>query len=213
MKKYIPILLLAAAACAPASSQQSAQAKNPQISDAVKTDGANTEFAIFAGGCFWCVEADFEKQPGVLEVVSGYTGGHLKDPTYKQVTRENTGHYEAAKIIYDPAKISYKQLVNYYWKTVDPTDAGGQFCDRGSSYRTAIFATPEQMATAKASKQRIQNSGILQNDVVTPILKAQTFYDAEEYHQDYYKKKPLKYKYYRNGCGRDKKLRQVWALH
>jgi len=167
--------------------------------------------AVFAGGCFWCVEADFEKLPGVIEAVSGYAGGHTKNPTYKQVTRNNTGHYEVAKIIYDPAKVSYAELVEYFWTTVDPTDGGGQFCDRGQSYATAIFATPEQIDAARISKENLQSSGRLKDKVVTPILPAARFYKAETYHQDYYKKNPIRYNYYRTGCRRDKRLKKLWG--
>jgi peptide-methionine (S)-S-oxide reductase len=167
--------------------------------------------AIFAGGCFWCVEADFEKLPGVKEAISGYAGGHVKNPTYKQVVRGGTGHYEVAKIIYDPSQVSYAELLEHFWTTVDPTDDGGQFCDRGQSYETAIFANPAQIDAARLSKQTLQNSGRLKDKVVTPIIAAGAFYPAENYHQDYYKKKPIRYKYYRNGCGRDKRIKQIWG--
>lgn len=167
--------------------------------------------AVFAGGCFWCVEADFEKLPGVKEAVSGYAGGHVKNPTYKQVVRGGTGHYEVAKIIYDPSQVSYAELLEHFWTTVDPTDDGGQFCDRGQSYETAIFANPAQIDAARLSKQTLQNSGRLKDKVVTPIIAAGAFYPAETYHQDYYKKKPIRYKYYRNGCGRDKRIKQIWG--
>ncbi len=173
------------------------------------TSGALAE-AVFAGGCFWCVEADFEKLPGVIEAISGYTGGHVKNPTYHQVGRGRTGHFEAAKIIYNPARISYEQLLNYYWHHIDPTDGGGQFCDRGPTYRTAIFATPAQWDIALRSKQKLEESQILPGPVKTQILPLEPFYKAEKYHQDYYKKNPLRYHYYRRGCGRDKRIRQVW---
>ncbi|MBL4853464.1 MAG: peptide-methionine (S)-S-oxide reductase MsrA [Robiginitomaculum sp.] len=181
---------------------------NAQTSDKMAPKQAE---AVFAGGCFWCVEADFEKFPGVIEAVSGYAGGHTQDPTYKQVTRNNTGHYEVAKIIYDPAKVSYSELVEYFWTTVDPTDAGGQFCDRGQSYATAIFATPGQIEVARASKTALESSGRLKDKVVTPILPAARFYKAENYHQDYYKKNPIRYNYYRTGCRRDKRLKKLWG--
>lgn len=179
-----------------------------------------SERAYFAGGCFWCVEADFEKLSGVGEVVSGYTGGTVANPTYKQVTRGGTGHYEAVEIRYDPAKISYGQLLHAFFRSVDPTDAGGQFCDRGDSYRTAIFVTsPEERA--EAAKARAESD--LGRKVVTPILDAKPFYDAEEYHQNYYKKsdivltrrgpKQMKdaYKFYRDACGRDERVRKLWG--
>ena len=198
---------LALAGCGTAESQNT---QSPEKQTQVMASDTRAE-AIFAGGCFWCVEADFEKLPGVIEAISGYTGGHVKNPSYKQVVRGGTGHYEAAKIIYDPSKVSYDDLLEHFWTTVDPTDAGGQFCDRGQSYATAIFATPAQIETAKSSKQALQKSGRLKSKVVTPIIKASAFYDAEKYHQDYYKKNPLRYKYYRNGCRRDKRIAQIWG--
>ncbi|HHL43099.1 MAG TPA: peptide-methionine (S)-S-oxide reductase [Hellea balneolensis] len=187
----------------------------PQTSSAQTPDTLGPQYAqaIFAGGCFWCVEADFEKLPGVIEAVSGYAGGHVDNPSYKQVSHGGTGHYEVAKIIYDPSKISYADLLEYYWTHVDPTDDGGQFCDRGHSYKTAIFATPAQMDIAKASKKALMNSGRLKDKVVTPVLPAPPFYKAETYHQDYYKKNPIRYKYYRTGCGRDRRIKQIWGHH
>lgn len=198
--------LLALTACSAANSQETKTVP-------IQIASGETAEAIFAGGCFWCVEADFEKLPGVIEAVSGYTGGHSESPNYKQVTKGGTGHYEAAKIVYDPTLVSYDQLLDHFWKTHDPTDNGGQFCDRGDSYRPAIFATDEQYDAAKASLEKLQASGRLQEKVTTPVLRASAFYDAEGYHQDYYKKNPVRYKYYRNGCRRDKRLQQVWALH
>lgn len=168
--------------------------------------------AIFAGGCFWCVESDFDKVDGVVETISGYTGGTTQNPTYKQVSKEDTGHYEAVKVTYDPSVVSYPELVEYFWRHVDPTDGGGQFCDRGQSYETAIFAKPgEERAIAEASKAAIDESGVLDKPIVTPILQVATFWDAEEYHQDYYIKNPLRYNYYRRSCGRDKTIKKVWA--
>ena len=168
--------------------------------------------ATFAGGCFWCVESDFDKVSGVLETVSGYTGGTVENPTYKAVTGGNTGHYEAVRITYDPAKVSYEELLDVFWHSVDPTDAGGQFCDRGDSYRTAVFFhTPEQKRAAIATKQAINDSGTLKGSIVTPILMAKAFYPAEAYHQDYYVKDPLRYRFYRFGCGRNQRLRDIWG--
>lgn len=172
--------------------------------------GPNMQTAIVAGGCFWCVESDFEKLDGVSEVISGYTGGMLDNPTYELVSYEETGHYEAAMIIYDPDVVSYRELIDHYWMTIDPTDPTGQFCDKGSSYRTAIFTTPGQMTEAEASKEVIVNSGQIER-VVTPVLPATTFYPAEDYHQDYYKKKPVRYKSYRFGCRRDARLAELWS--
>lgn len=196
--------IVALAACGPANGQETKPAQPVHTGPTAK--------AVFAGGCFWCVEADFEKLPGVVEAISGYTGGHTENPTYKQVTRGGTGHYEAAEIIYDPAQISYAELVEHFWTTIDPTDNGGQFCDRGDSYRPAIFADMDQLETAKGSLEKLKSSGKLNDDVRTPVLKAGIFYNAEDYHQDYYKKNPIRYKYYRNGCGRDNRIKQVWGL-
>lgn len=199
-----------AAACAPTdtSSANAQPSPEPAPESTLTLDEAST--AIFAGGCFWCVESDFEKLPGVLEAVSGYTGGTTVNPTYKQVTYEETGHYEAAKIYYDPGIITYEQLVDFFWTSVDPTDPRGQFCDKGSSYRTAIFATPEQMATARQSKAELEALDIV-SPIVTPVLEAAVFYDAEDYHQDYYIKNPVRYNFYRSGCGRDGRLKQLWG--
>ena len=169
-----------------------------------------TATAIFAGGCFWCTEADFEKVPGVISAVSGYTGGTVPDPTYEQVSADTTGHYEAVRVTYDPARVGYEALVDYYFRTVDPTDAGGQFCDRGTSYRTAIFvAGPEQRQAAEAEKAEVD--ALLEEPVVTPVLPAGEFYLAEDYHQDYYKKNSLKYGFYRSRCGRDARLAELWG--
>lgn len=188
----------------PASDMAAQQPFIPNVS-------ATRAEAIIAGGCFWCVESDFEKFPGVKDVISGYSGGTLDNPKYKQVGRGDTGHIEVAKIIYDPMQVTYRQLIDHYWTTVDPTDAGGQFCDRGEPYETAIFATPAQRAEAEASKAALIKSGKLRKRIVTPVRDAVTFYPAEDYHQDYYKKNPVRYKYYRNGCGRDKRLAQLWS--
>lgn len=178
--------------------------------------------AYVAGGCFWCVESDFEGVDGVKEVVSGYTGGDVKNPTYKQVVRGGTGHYEAVEITYDPDKVSYAELMHLFFRSVDPTDAGGQFCDRGQSYATAIFVSnASEKAAAEKAKAEAQAS--LGRKIVTPIISASAFYDAEEYHQDYYKKddrvltrfgpqtKAAAYKKYRNGCGRDARVKALWG--
>lgn len=170
------------------------------------------KIAIFAGGCFWCVESDFDKVPGVLETISGYTGGHTENPTYKEVSNKDTGHYEALKIVYDPNKVTYEKLLYTFWRTVDPTDKGGQFCDRGDSYRTAIFAVDQaQLDAARQSKEKEQTSGKLKGRIVTPVIMASQFYKAEEYHQNYYNKSPLRYKYYRYSCGRDSRIEKLWG--
>ncbi len=168
--------------------------------------------ATFAGGCFWCVEADFDAVPGVVRTISGYTGGTSKNPTYRQVSAGGTGHREAVQIFYDPKKVSYEKLLDIFWRSVDPIDAGGQFCDRGRSYETAIFAnSPAQRRLAEASKRMLQDSGVLKAPIVTPIETAGAFTPAEGYHQDYYKKSPLRYKIYRYGCARDARVRELWG--
>ncbi len=173
-------------------------------------EAQETETATFAGGCFWCVEADFDKVPGVVETVSGYTGGSVEDPSYKQVSAGGTGHREAVKVVYDPEKVSYDELLTAFWHSVDPTDAGGQFCDRGESYTTAVFVhDADQRAAAEASKQAAEEA--LGREIVTPIEEAGPFYRAEEYHQDYYRKNSLRYQFYRWSCGRDGRVEELWG--
>lgn len=168
--------------------------------------------AYFAGGCFWCLEADFDKLSGVVETISGYTGGDVENPTYKQVTYKNTGHYEAVKVIYDPQTVTYSELVEYFWRHIDPTDGGGQFCDRGFSYLTGIFpATAAETEIVQKSKAEIEASGVLANPIVTKIAPYKKFWPAEGYHQDYYLKNRLHYARYRRGCGRDRRVDDVWA--
>lgn len=170
------------------------------------------ELATFAGGCFWCMVQPFEEQPGIIEVVSGYTGGHKENPTYEEVCSETTGHYEAVQITYDPNIYPYEKLLELYWQQIDPTDPDGQFHDRGDSYKTAIFYhNEEQKRLAEASKQRLAESGRFNKPIVTPILPAKPFYPAEDYHQDYHHKNPLRYKMYRKGSGRDEFIRNHWA--
>ena len=198
---------LALAACAPDYQPKLEEAPTKAAATAPSGEMAT---AVFAGGCFWCTEADFEKLPGVISAVSGYTGGTTSNPTYEQVTAGGTGHYEAVRVTYDPARVSYPQLVDYYFRTVDPTDAGGQFCDRGTSYRTAVFAAgPAQKAAAEAELEEVMKA--LGTDIVTPVLPAAPFYEAEGYHHDYYKKNALKYRFYRTRCGRDERLAQLWS--
>lgn len=168
--------------------------------------------AIFAGGCFWCTESDFDAVKGVVSTTSGYTGGHVDNPKYGDVTGEQSGHSEAVKIVYNTDETDYDALLDVYWHSVDPTDAGGQFCDRGDSYRTKIFAVnDDQMQAAKASKQALENDADAPKPIVTPIVAATTFYPAEAYHQNYYKKNPLRYKFYRSSCRRDATLEKVWG--
>ncbi len=171
-----------------------------------------TAKATFAGGCFWCVEADFDKVSGVLSTTSGYTGGQVANPTYQQVSAKTTGHAEAVQIVYDPAKVSYEQLLGKYWRSIDPTTKDRQFCDAGSPYRTAIYTHgPAQEAAARASLAALEKSKPFAQPIVTTIEPAGAFYPAEEYHQDYYKKNPIRYQYYRTGCGRDARLEQLWG--
>ncbi len=183
---------------------------------------AATKTATVAGGCFWCVESDFESVPGVKEVISGYTGGKTKNPTYKEVGGGTSGHYEAVQILYDPAKITYARLMELFFRSIDPTDGGGQFCDRGQSYRTAIFvANDEERAIAEAAKAEAGKA--LGQKIVTPIVAAGPFYKAEAYHQNYYKGSDIvltrrgpksqanAYKFYRNACGRDQRVKQLWG--
>ena len=193
---FVAALMLAAAA--------------PHTVLAATADGFAT--ATFAGGCFWCVESDFDAVPGVVETISGYTGGTVDNPTYKQVTVGGTGHREAVQIRYDPKQVSYERLLHVFWRSVDPTDDGGQFCDRGESYQTAIFVgSEEQRLLAEASREALEQSEVLDAPVVTPIEMAGAFYPAENYHQDYYTKNSVRYRFYRFSCGRDSRVQQVWG--
>ena len=206
MKKYtLPLLAAVLAACSSASTD--AQTPKLQIDKTATSYPANTDTAIFAGGCFWCVESDFEKLPGVYEVVSGYTGADMQNPTY----RKHGMHVEGAKVFFNPDVVSYETLLDYYWKHIDPTDNGGQFCDRGNAYIPVIYARPDQMEAAENSKAEIKATKPFSDPIRVPIRAAKTFWDAEDYHQDYYKKNPIRYKYYRNGCGRDKRINQLWG--
>lgn len=173
---------------------------------------ANEQTLIVAGGCFWCVESDYEKYPGVLAAESGYINGTTKNPTYKQVASKQTGHYEAVKITYDDQQVSLEQLLDYFWRTIDPTDDKGQFCDKGSPYKTGLFyQSVEQKEQFEQSLAKLNKEKPFAEEVVTPILAADTFYLAEEYHQDFYKKSSLRYKYYRASCGRDSRIKDLWG--
>jgi len=177
----------------------------------MKEKGGNLEVATFAGGCFWCMESDFEKVGSVVEVVSGYTGGSKEDPTYEEVSKGMTGHFEAVQVYYDPARISYRELLDVFWRHVDPTDPGGQFADRGSQYRTAIFYhNDDQRRLAEQSRNELNRSGRFERLIVTEILPASRFYRAEDYHQGYYKTSRIPYKLYRASSGRDQFLNEVW---
>ena len=196
VRKFLLALALAVAPVA-ALAQQGAPADQRAV-------------AIFAGGCFWCMEPPFDKLPGVISTTSGFTGGKKVNPTYRQVVEGDTGHAEAVQVVYDPTKITYEKLLEVFWRNVDPHDAGGQFCDRGDSYRTGIFVHDEmQLRLAQESKKRVEAK--LKKPVVTEIVLAPKFYPAEDYHQDYYLKNPVRYKFYRQNCGRDDRLREVWG--
>ncbi|MBF0557540.1 MAG: peptide-methionine (S)-S-oxide reductase MsrA [Nitrospirae bacterium] len=177
-----------------------------------EAEGAQTERATFAGGCFWCMVSPFEKIAGVKEVISGYTGGHKKNPAYEEVSSGTTGHVEAVQIIFDPSKVKYKTLLDTFWRQIDPTDAGGQFVDRGSQYRSVIFYHSEdQKRLSEESKKELGATGRFQKPIVTEIVPASEFYRAEEYHQDYHKKNPVRYKFYRFNSGRDQFLKKIWG--
>jgi len=200
MKHLALTFAVALAACTSAQS-----AEKPSKPD-VKLSG-QTDTAILAGGCFWCVESDFEKLPGVYEAVSGYSGGDLQNPTY----RNHGQHVEVAKITFDPTVISYDEILDYYWRHIDPTDDGGQFCDRGHAYIPVIYARPDQLAQAKASKANIEKTKPFSAPIRVPVLPAKTFWKAEEYHQNYYKKNPAHYNRYRKGCRRDAVVKSLWG--
>jgi len=205
------LTLTITAACAPTAGGESAAAPASATTSA-SAEQEGLARAIFAGGCFWCVEADFDKVKGVISTTSGYTGGHVKNPTYEQVSAGGTGHAESVEVIYDPKKVSYAQLLTYFWHHVDPTVKDRQFCDVGSQYRTAIFYHDErQKRLAEESKAEIERTKPFKAPIVTEIVKAGRFWPAEEYHQDYYKKNPLRYKWYRSGSGRDRFLENAWA--
>ena len=198
----------ALAACVPSQPTHGTTATAPSAPAAA----GPTQKAVFAGGCFWCVEADFDKVAGVLSTTSGYTGGKTANPSYQEVSSHMTGHAEAVEIVFDPGKVGYAQLVEHFWRTIDPTTKDRQFCDVGSPYRTAIYAQDaDQLRIAQASRAALERNKPFQAPIVTEVVRADTFYPAEEYHQDYYRKNPVRYSYYRNGCGRDARLKQLWG--
>ena len=173
---------------------------------------AGEAVAIFAGGCFWCMEPPYDKTEGVISTISGYTGGELANPSYRQVSSGTTGHIEAVKIVYDPEKVSYEKLLHIFWRNIDPIRANAQFCDEGPQYRSAIFPQDEaQREAAEKSKAELEATGRFTRPIATEILDAAPFYPAEDYHQDYYKKNPNRYAYYRWSCGRDARLKQIWG--
>ncbi|MCA3695877.1 peptide-methionine (S)-S-oxide reductase MsrA [Aquidulcibacter sp.] len=205
----VTLSLLALAGCGTQSPAQ-ADVVAPKVSTTSAPAPSNLATAIFAGGCFWCMEKPFDEIPGVVATTSGYTGGTLANPTYEQVGRGGTGHFEAVKVTYDATKVSYQKLLDTYWLQVDPFDAFGQFCDKGETYLPAIFyANDAEKKAAEAAREVLYAR--FKKPIVVQILPAKAFYDAEGYHQDYYQKNPLRYAYYRNGCGRDARLRAVWG--
>lgn len=211
IRSVAPSLALCALAVAvPARAATGARADGK--ASATSPAPARVEVATFAGGCFWCMETQFEGRPGVLSVVSGYTGGTKADPTYEEVCTHTTGHYESIEVRFDPARVSYATLLDLFWHGIDPTQADGQFCDRGSPYRSAIFTHgPEQARLAEDSKRRLAASGALKRPIVTSILPAARFWPAEAYHQDFWRKDPKRYREYREGCGRDRRLAELWG--
>jgi len=198
-----------AAADTPAKASTAPAATTAAAKPATAANGTAT--AIFAAGCFWCSEADFEKLPGVVSAESGYTGGHVAQPTYEQVSAGGTGHTEAVRVTYDPARVSYAQLLDHFWKNVDPTVKNRQFCDTGSQYRSGIYwQNDAERRAAEESRDALLKSGRFR-EIHTEIVAAGAFYPAEAYHQDYYKKNPVRYSYYRTGCRRDERLRELWG--
>ena len=210
MKKLLIIIIVILFGAVMAGFQPVAQ-QTSEKSTAMNDENGNLKIATLAGGCFWCVESDFEKVDGVVKAVSGYTGGKRENPTYKEVSAGGTEHLEAVQVYYDPTRISYKEILDVFWRHVDPTDADGQFVDRGAQYRTAIFYhDDEQLEIARASKKELEASGQFSKPIATEIIEFKKFYDAENYHQDYYKKSALRYKFYRYNSGRDQFLETVW---
>ena len=204
MRRLFVFLLIALAAAGATVWAQRSTPPRPQAK------GEVSAAAVFAGGCFWCTESDFDHIPGVIQTLSGYTGGRVANPTYEQVSAGGTGHIEAVRVVYDPRAVSYSTLVERFFRTIDPLDAGGQFCDRGDQYRSAIFvANAGERRIAEAAKARVERR--LGRRVATQILQRGSFYRAEEYHQDYYRKNPVRYRFYRWNCGRDARLEQVWS--
>lgn len=197
MRRWASILVFAAVAVTGAAAQ---------------SDSPMAAKATFAGGCFWCVEEAFDKVNGVISTTSGYTGGHVPNPTYEQVTTGRTGHFEAVQVVYDPNVVTYDALLDVFWRNIDPLDAGGQFCDRGDQYRSAIFYhDAEQRELAERSKRKLEESGALPGKVVTEIIPAGEFYAAEDYHQDYYRRNAVRYNFYKFTCGRPARLEELWG--
>jgi peptide-methionine (S)-S-oxide reductase len=213
MKRRVSFAVAAVALAVVFGGLAIAQAPKPAPTPPPKP-AAPTQYATatFAGGCFWCTEADFDKVDGVISTTSGYIGGTVVNPTYEQVSAGRTGHTEAVQVVFDPARVNYAKLVEYFWRTIDPTTVDRQFCDAGSQYRTGIFThDAEQMRIAQASKAALAKSRPFREPIVTEITPATAFHPAEDYHQNYYQKNPVRYRYYRNGCGRDARLKALWG--
>ncbi len=212
MKNILNILLTGIMLVFVVTACKRAESGQPAGGDDMAKGEKALKVATFAGGCFWCTESDFEKAPGVVKVISGYSGGTKENPTYQEVSSGSTGHVEAVQVYYDPSRITYEGLLDAFWKHIDPTDPGGQFVDRGSQYRSVIFyRDEEQKQLAERSKEALGKSGKFSKPIVTEIIPFTKFYEAEEYHQDYYKKNPLRYKFYRYNSGRDQFLKKVWG--
>jgi peptide methionine sulfoxide reductase msrA/msrB len=213
MRNSIFILILAAMMALLIYAGGGQESDSPQVAEPeIALDDPSLATAVFAGGCFWCTEADFEKLDGVIEAVSGYAGGDEENPTYQQVAAGATGHIESVMVYYDPELVSYEELVDYHWRYIDPTDPDGQFVDRGPHYRTAIFyENQEQLSIARESRQRLIDSGVFDEEIVTDFIPLTRFWVAEEYHQDYYLKNSMRYNFYRSGSGRDQFLEEVWG--
>ena len=210
-KRFVRSAVAVAALLAMAAGPGRGQADRDSAGD-VAPEEDTLAVAIFAGGCFWCMEPPFDELEGVRSTTSGYAGGHVEDPTYEQVSAGGTGHLEVVRVAYDPRKVGYGRLLEVFWRNIDPLDAGGQFCDRGHQYTTAIFyLDEEQRRAAVASRDSLERSGVLGGPIVTEIRAARPFYAAEAYHQDYYEENPVRYKFYRWNCGRDRRLEALWG--
>jgi len=208
-KSRSPLIALAAVLCLAFSVPVLGQPQKPAAKAGAATTSAK---ATFAGGCFWCMEPPYDKLDGVISTTSGYIAGHKKNPTYEEISTGRTGHTEAVEVVYDPAKISYQKLLEVFWRNIDPTVKDQQFCDVGSQYRTGVYYhNDEQKRAAEASKAALEKNKPFKGAIVTEIARATEFYPAEEYHQDYYVKNPVRYKFYRSGCGRDARLKQLWG--
>jgi peptide-methionine (S)-S-oxide reductase len=214
MKSRMVLSLLLAAGTALAAVATAQESSDGQKADDPSTTKDGLASAIFAGGCFWCMEPPYDELEGVVSTTSGYAGGTTADPTYEEVSAGSTGHAEVVKVVYDPAKVGYAELLNVFWHNIDPLTANAQFCDHGGQYRSAIFYMgEEQEELAKQSKEALATSGWFDQPIVTEIVPASDFYPAEDYHQDYYEKNPIRYKFYRYSCGRDQRLEEVWGGH